>query len=746
MSRHTRRRTVASWAALAAGLCLPAQMAAAQTEPQTAAAVPANDEIIVTAQKRDERLIDVPASVSALRSEALINRGALRFEDYKAFIPGVSTITQAPGYNQINIRGINTGSNQLSSTVGTYFNESPTNSSTSAAIGNRLTPDPDLLDVARIEVLRGPQGTLYGANALGGVIKYVLVQPALDAMQGQAQAGISSVEHGGIGYVARAAIGAPIINDVLGFRASAFYTRDPGFVDNVATGRKDVDRSTNWGGRLALLWKPSDSFSVDVSSLYQKRDTEGFPQETVSATTSRPTEGRYKQFIPTDNFIKTEYQLHALTMNGDLGFAKLTSVTSYGRQKVDLVFDDSANLGTLLGTIGIPDVPYVSLPVMNDVRKFTQEVRLSSPAHSRIEYIVGAYYTHERSTSFNGGTGILADGTPAPAPTNPLQAVDLRNRYEEGALFANTTARLTNRFSIQLGGRWSRNWQKSTEPLEGLLFGPLAGTVIKQRSKESAWTFAVSPQYRISDDWNVYARVAKGFRPGGANLVLPGGGGNPTYSSDTLINYEVGTKLSALDRHLNLSLAAFWIDWRDIQTTAKDAMGFNYLLNGGKARSKGIEAEANWHAGGLTLGANLTYDHAKLKDAIPAVGALAGDRLPYTPSWAGAATADYEFATDGALVPSIGASVRHTGAQQAFYSQATPTNPADVKLPAYTFVDLRAGLRYDRWRLSVFVQNVADKRAVLSLDTQFVNPLTGDGARAAIARPRTIGATLDAKF
>lgn len=703
-------------------------------------------DIVVTAQKRSERLLDVPASVTALSSDKLLSQGALRFEDYQAYIPGLSTTTVAPGYNQINIRGITTGANQLSATVATYFDDAPTNSSTAAAIGNRLTPDPDLLDIARVEVLRGPQGTLYGANALGGVVKYVFVAPELNDAHGQVQAGISTIDHGSNGYVSRAAVGAPIVRDSLGIRVSGFYTRDPGFVDNVTSGRNNVDHSTNWGGRVALLWKPTDWLSATASSIYQRRNTAGLPQETVFTPSLLPTNGRYKQAVSTDEFIRTRYQLHSLTLNADLGFGTLVSATSYGRQRTKLAFDDSPALGAALSAVGVPGVPYVSLPIDNDVKKFTQELRLASSTGQIIEYIVGGYFTHERSSSNNGGIGFLGSGEPAPAPINPLQQVDLRNRYRETAVFANGTINFTDRLSLQGGGRWSRNNQRSSEPLDGLFFGPLAGTVIAQKSAETAWTFAVSPQFKITPSWNVYARVAKGFRPGGANLVLPGSSGSPTYSSDTLINYEAGTKAALFDRRLTLSAAAFWIDWRNIQTTAKDAFGFNYLINGGRARSRGVEAEARWSARGLGVGANVSYVDAKLRDPIAAVGAQDGDRLPYNPRWSGAVTADYQLPTSGDLKPTIGGSIRRTGARQAYFSLPTATNPGDLRLGGFTFFDLRAGLRRGRYELTAFAENITDKHAILSAQTEFANPIDGFGARATIARPRTIGVTVGASF
>jgi iron complex outermembrane recepter protein len=698
-------------------------------------------EIIVTAQKREERLVDVPSSVTALKGDALIERGALRFEDYQAYVPGLSTISLAPGYNQIQIRGVSTGINQLSSTVGTYFDDAPTNSSTANGLGNRLTPDPDLLDVARIEVLRGPQGTLYGANALGGVVRYVLEQPSLTQTSGRLQAGVSSVAHGDVGYLTRGAYGAPIIEDKLGVRLSAFYSDDPGYIDNVTSGRDNVNKSTNYGGRLALLWQAAPNVSASWSSLYQRRKNHGLAAETNVTPSMDPTDGEYNQAVATDEFTKTSYQLHSLTLNVDLGFADLISATSFGRQKTDLASDVTPLYGTLLG------LPGASLPFSNDVDKFTQEVRLVSPNHGVFEYIVGAYYTKEDVSNRTGATAFLAPGVPAPAPLNPLLAATIDSRYEEIAGFASGTINFSDRFNIQIGGRYSHNEQKFREVLDGALVGPLAGMAFSGKSDENAETFAISPQYRVAPGVNVYGRVASGFRPGGTNLVPPGGAGivKSTYDSDTLVNYEAGVKADLLDRRLNLALAAFRINWKDIQTTA-NAGGFNYLVNGGRARSEGVESEAHWSDGGLTLGGNLSYIKATTRDPIAQVGAQAGDDLPYSPRWSGAFTVDYAFPLSADWAASIGGSVRHTGKRQAYYSLTTASNPGDLELGAMTTLDLRAGVTHGRYALNIFVQNVTDERDIVSAQTEAANPFTGQGARATIARPRTVGLTLEAGF
>ena len=699
------------------------------------------EEIVVTAQKRDERLIDVPISITALSSDGLVDRGALRFEDYMAYVPGLSATALAPGYSQVTVRGVTTGINQLSATTGFYIDETPTNSSTSTALGNRLTPDPDLLDVERIEVLRGPQGTLYGANALGGVVRYVLREPDLNDYHAQAQAGVLAVDHGDYGYVLRGAVDAPISAGTLGVRLSGFYTTDPGYIDSVSSGKDDVNESTNHGGRLAALWAPNDRFSALFTTLYQKRENDAFGTETVNNVTQKPTDGEYRQNIFTDEYVNTEYSLTSLKLDFDVGFGNIVSVTSYGRQETELAADISDAFGPLLG------VPGVQLPTTVDVKKFTQELRLASRPGGRLDYIVGAFYTDEDADTGNGGLAYVAPGVPAPAPINPLLDVPLLGSYKETALFANATFNATDRFSVQVGGRWSRNEQEFSEELGGLLFGPLAGQKFTGDSSETATTFAISPQFKITPDTVVYARIAEGFRPGGTNLVPPGGAGivKPTYDSDSLLNYELGLKAITLDNHLNLSLSTFYVDWKDIQTTAS-AGGFNYLLNAGEARSQGFEGEVQWTNDGLRLGANVAYTDATTQDAIPAVGAKAGDPLPYVPKWAGALTADQEFTLGDDLVATVGGSVRYTGSQHPYYSQATGTNPAGLELDSYTLVDLRTSLRRGRYDVSLFVENLFDEHAYLNLQTETASPLTGDGARATIARPRTIGLMFGAHF
>jgi outer membrane receptor protein involved in Fe transport len=667
----------------ASALVLVGFAGSASAQSQTEAAAPVEGEIVVTANKRSERLIDVPASVTALDGADLRDSGALRFEDYQAKVPGLSTTPITPGYTQLVVRGVTAGSAQLSSTVATYFDETPTNSSTATALGSKLTPDPDLLDIERVEVLRGPQGTLYGANALGGVVRYILAQPDLDQAHGTVQLGVSSVSHGEVGYLVRGAASLPLVSGQLAVRASGFYTRDPGYIDNVTTGREDINRSVNQGGRVALEWKPSDAFSASLSSLYQRRQTDGLGAATVNMTTLQPVAGRYRMNDPSDLAIVTDYSLHSLTLNLDLGFGTLTSATGLGRQETLLDSDLSRAFGVLLG------LPIATTTANNELKKFTQEIRFASPSGRTLEYIVGGFYTRETAAYAQGAAGFVAPGAPAPAPFNSLLVATLDSTYEETALFGNVTLNLGERFSIQGGGRWSHNDQTFREVLAGALTGPLSGSVFSGTSGEDAWTFATSAQYKVTRDTVIYARVAKGFRPGGTNLVLPGAGAvvGATYGSDSLINYEAGIKASLLDRRLGFDLTVYHIDWSDIQTTA-NLGGFNYLLNGGRARSNGVEASARWNSNGLSLSGNIAYNDAVTRDAMAAVGAVAGDRLPYSPRWSGALSADYTLELGEGLSASVGGGLRYASSRNAFYSASVP---APVVLPSYTLFDLRAG-------------------------------------------------------
>ena len=331
----------AFFASLATAFSASAQEAADSNNGQTTLS-----EVIVSAQKREERQQDVPIPMTVLNPEDLVRNGQSRLTDYFATVPGLSLNSGAfaAGTQYLTIRGLSTGANQ-NSTVATVIDDVPTGSGSVLAFGNFTSPDIDPSDLARIEVLKGPQGTLYGADSLGGLIKYVTVDPSTAALTGRVEVSGVDVPEGGIGYGVRAAVNIPV-SDTLAIRASGFSRRDPGYVDNLTSGQTNVNSVDVYGGRLAALWRPSDDFSLKVSAILQQTDGNGTPYfdgQLSPNGTLQPTLGYLKQTgEPFANPYTTQEQLYSATLRAKVAGLDLVSVTGYSVNKLD----DWSDLGS----------------------------------------------------------------------------------------------------------------------------------------------------------------------------------------------------------------------------------------------------------------------------------------------------------------------------------------------------------------------------------------------------------------
>jgi outer membrane receptor protein involved in Fe transport len=711
-------------------------VAPAEAAPETAEADPfADSEIIVTAGKRNERLLDVPFSITALKGDTLTRNGEVRLEDYAARVPGLNVTNNATGGAQsgVSIRGITTGSGNP--TVAVYIDDTPVTTSTFFGGGNSI-PDLDPNDLERIEVLRGPQGTLYGAASLGGLIKFVNKAPDFRNVGGRVEIGATAIDGGDVGVSARGRINLPL-SETAAVTASGFHRVDPGFLDDPARGRKDRNRSLYDGGRVALALKPTETISVNLSALHQRIRIRGNPVIDVDPVTGRPIGGDLVSApVPGTDRSNASLWLFDLAIKGDFDGFEVVSDTSYSRRRFSSVVDYSPVLGPLITQFfGVPGAGG-GLVSQLGANKFTQEVRLTSSASGLLGWQVGAYYTRETST-LHQETSNLDGATGAVLPTVPLLlSVDGPTRYEEIAGFGNLTLNLSERFDVQAGLRYSHNSQRSQSITDGLLTG--AG-VIPASSSENQLTFSINPRFRISNTLMVYARVASGFRPGGPNAGLTGP--FATYGADKVINYELGTKADLFDRMLSLDLAGFFIDWDDVQIRGTDPVtGLNFYRNGGKARSKGVEGSfALRPVAGLTINGNIAYTDAYTRSASAApTFANPGDRLPNTPKWAGLLGAEYGFALAESWNGYVGANYRHVGSRLEIFT-ASAAIPRFV-LPSYDTVDLRAGLSHQGYALDIYVRNVGDTRAFLS------NSGTGAIQRIAIIQPRTFGVSLSKTF
>lgn len=732
--------------ALAAGSVAHAQTAAVGSAPSGGEVVV--DEIVVTAQKRTQVLRDIPQSISVVGGETLERQQANNFQDYLGLIPGLSLEESTPGQSRVVLRGINTGS--VSATVAVYVDETPFGSSSGLVNGGILAGDFDTFDIARVEVLRGPQGTLYGASSLGGVLKFVTNAPELGMLEGRGRVGVETVEGGDVGYSTQGVLNVPL-GDSFAVRASGFYRKEAGFIDAIGTVGSDVESNINdaeiYGGRVSALFEPSDRVSFRATAILQDIDANESSSFEADQTTYAPLYGRMTQtrFIP--EYTKTRYRLYNGLAEVDLGFANLTSSTSYNTLDRDVLVDNTFVLGSLIDALfGIS--AGVQRHDVNDIRKFTQEVRLSSPSNERFEWLVGGYYTRETGAIQQ----VLTATDPAtdeilPPSTVPLIAdVTLDSVYKEYAGFANATWHVLPRFDLTFGGRYSHNKQSADQQI----ISPVLGDSLypTARSSENVFTYSVAPRFELSDSASIYARVAKGYRPGGPNVVLPPlPPGTPlTYDSDSLVSYEAGLKADWLDRTLSVDVSAFYLDWSDIQLFAiVEGVGFN--ANGGTAVSKGFEGTATLRpTDGLSVTINAAHTDAYLtEDTDPATGGMKGDALPFTPKWSASVSGDYEWSLTDNLTAYAGASLRFVGEQSADFEYAYRVEfGRQRQLPAYEVVDLRAGVSAGRWSLDAYVKNLANKRGYTSAGG--AGDLPNDAINVSVIRPRTIGLSLTAGF
>ncbi|MBS0278575.1 MAG: TonB-dependent receptor, partial [Proteobacteria bacterium] len=615
-------------------------------------------------------------------------------------------------------------------------------SSSALANGATLSPNNDTYDMARVEVLRGPQGTLYGASAEGGLLKFVTNAPSLSGFDASAEVGGLDVAHGDTGGSARGMINVPLTDD-LAIRGTFFYQRTPGYSDNAFTNDKDTDHLLSKGGRISLLYQPTEKFSVRVTAMAQDLKAGNADAEDVvlTADSFHPKYGDYTEQRVANEPSGVRYYLYNGTINWDMDWATLTSATSYGLLHDFVVQDATAVYGGF---------------VQGFVHqgKFTQELRLAS-APGTFEWLIGGYYTNETAslhqdivTSFRG---------PYILPDAFLQ-VD--SNYNEKAVFADATYHFSPQFDVSLGGRYSENSQHAYQFAGTPLLQPAP---FKGASSGDVFTWSGTARYHFSDETMVYGRIAKGFRPGGPNVLPIGGvGGVPNfYGSDSLINYELGVKGTFPEANLSFDADVFLINWKNIQLlTLVNNTGVN--VNGGTARSQGVEGEVTWvPVDGLTLSANGAYTDAHLtQDTDPLLtDGLKGDPLPWSPKWSLTLSGDYEFASMGDWNPYVGATYHYTGERHSdftglVYQGAYGIPRAQYAIPSYNTLDLRVGVNWNNWQFEIYAKNVTDSKGVTafspygtSIASAYVSPAGPIGAATvALTQPRLIGAVLRWKY
>ena len=704
------------------------------------------EEIVVTAQKREERLQDVPVPVTVLNGEVLTQTNETRLQDFYTKIPGLA-LTQGGTYraSTLSIRGITNGEG-AAPVVAVVIDDVPYGSS----VASRGQPDIDPGDLARVELLRGPQGTLYGASSLGGLLKFVTVEPSTTGVSGRFQAGTESIHNGdGLGYNIRGSVNIPL-SETLAIRASAFSTEDPGYINNIKTGQDGVNRQTSEGGRASLLWRPSDVFSLKLNVLLQDADRRGSEASTVGPGFS----DLQIRSIPNTYTLSTITRAYSAVLNAKIGLGELVSVTGYTIDSLKSFTDLTGNSDGFFDSLSREYNPAATgsvIPQRTNAPKFSQELRYSLPLGKHLTWLVGGFYSREKNYGIANYSAADASNGMLLGPSYITQ--DTYLKYVEYAAFSNITYDITDRLDIQLGGRFSKGTQDSTLVRGGQLdasgqlfasrfFDPL---VVVTHSEDSPFTYLVTPRYRITPNMMAYARFASGYRAGGANSVC--GATVPCqFDPETTKNYELGFKGDFLNKTVTIDTSVYRIDWTNIQVGLSQGP-LGYTGNAGAARSDGLEFSLEVRpTQGLTLSGWVALDDAKFTAHLPPdpnqAVAEPGDRLPYGSRVSGSLSADQVFLLNGPLSAFAGVTARYVGDRLGLIQ---PQGVQRQDLPAYTQVDMRIGLKYESSTVTAFVNNLTDRRGVLTggIENQY---LFADPNTYTFIQPRTIGLNFSKSF
>ena len=760
-----KRRMIVS-GLLLAGVALP-QMACAQAASGTAASDNALDDIVVTANKRGaESLQRVPIAIQALTGETLAAKGANSFADFAGSVPSLQFNDLGPGDKKYIIRGV---SSTGASTVGVYYDEAVITAANSNDGGGR-NADIRLYDLERIEVLKGPQGTLYGASSMSGTIRFITAKPKMSEFEGNVTGEVSSTKKGGTNYNLHGTINLPIVYDVLAIRATGWLDDQSGYIDavRIPSGRiNNINNDNNKGGRVIARLTPNTDITVTASVTVQHTKSDGSSRYTPPGTNSYGDQASGFPSVPGGDLINTDLtqsplsdKLHIYSLTGEYktGIGSFTATTNW----YDRTFDYSFDSTPILFANGVPIPGITHQPQYR--RVWSNEVRYASDFDGPLNVVVGGFLQREKSNFTVEVIRSNAFGLPR-GPFNPANSDDaLANpngntffgrtddqELKQEAAFGELTFKPLEKLTAVVGARYFHSRQtaaqQTTHPFGGFAPGSQTDLVLFNQSSDHKVTYKFNLSYQADRAVLVYATAAQGFRVGGVNAAnLPFTSNIPRgYTPDTLWNYEVGFKSELFDRRLRLNIAAYTIRWSDTQVRAVDATGsFPFTTNAGKVRINGIEAEADGRlAPGLQLSVGGSYQTAKLRQDQPFIPGnpnlgLKGDTLPNVPKFQANASLSYDFPLAGTFTETLRADFNYRAKTQTQFNGLSPFN---VPLDSYTLLNLRATTHSDAWALALFVDNVFDKRAQIDAISSTQDPL----ARLTV-RPRTIGVSATRNF
>lgn len=738
-------------------------------------------EVIVTAQRREERLQDVPISISVYSQATMDAQGVRVIDDISRITPGITFVRGAINNNSessdIAIRGI--ASNAGAATTGVYIDDTPIQARHLSFPSYNTYPA--LFDIERVEVLRGPQGTLFGAGSEGGTVRFISPEPGLDHFSAYARSEVATTTNGDPVYEIGAAGGGPLATGKIGFRASASYRHEGGYVDRLDwhTVRTLADASNandTTTARIALKWAVTDDLSITPSVYFQKRDVD----DTAAWWSPRPgepdpTNGQFSAPFRNGNAVPQpstdKFVLPALKIEWNFGALQLVSSTSYFKRDQTATTDYTQfDRAIFLGDPYPPPDVQGSGFWGDHQKNWTQELRLqSTDPTTRVSWTAGLFYQHSKETTSHrvyDPTLLTELGVPADFGGGFIYVEDPRVGVDrQVAAFGQVDVKVTERTKVTLGLRYAdAEFDGTTFFPETLVVGPEVSSSGTQ--KEHPLTPKVALDYQLGPANLVYVTAAKGFRVGGTNPKVGqfcyGGSDSalgqiglsdvpPSFSSDSVWSYEIGTKNSFADNRALLDASAYLVKWRNIQQNVPlTACGFQYTGNLGEAESKGFDVQALVKVSqALSLGGTFSYTDAQFTKTVqlqPTVQSIVqdGDHLAGSP-WTGVIFGQFDLPLAGKEAY-LRADYQYSAKQSDLVPGQNPLNGGYAlwfpSVPAQSYTSLRAGLKRGGLDLSLFAQNLFDTQPKLTATQDIGTPLGGTPLFYVISwRPRTVGLT-----
>ena len=813
--RHTAMALLATTMLVAPAFAQDAAVpAVAPTAPAATSAVPADEqEIVITATKRSERLQDVPIAITAITTKTLDDLQVDSFADYARLVPSLSAKSgggggsaDGPGTNNVYFRGVASGDNANHSaslpSVGTYLDEQPITTITGAL-------DIHVFDIARVEALAGPQGTLYGASSQAGTIRIITNKPDLSGTYGAANLELNSVAHGDWGYTGEGFVNLPLTTNIAA-RVVGWYRHDGGYIDNIRgqrvltengpvgpTGntlildnanlaKDDYNDVDTYGARAALKIDLDDNWTITPQVIGQVQKANGSFAEERGL-------GDYQTMQFNPEKLKDKWIQAALTVEGKIANLDVTYAGSYMRRQVDsqLDYSDYAYFYNELSGYGAywydnagdPVVPNQLIQATDRFKKISHELRFTTPADKRLRLVAGLFYQRqEHNIEQNYIIPGLADALTVPG-TNDVWLTKQLRVDRDYAAFGELSFDILPNLTATAGGRVYK-FDNSLVGFFGFGTGYAFGstgvaqcfapakvsgspcTNLDKRVKGSGFVHRLNLTYKPNKDLLLYATWSRGFRPGGVNRR----GTFPPYAPDYLTNYEAGAKFS-FGRGSHFNLAAYIEDWNAMQVSLLGENGLTVVRNVGKSRISGLEADLLLRPmQGLTWSTGVSYNHAVLRedfcfDELAAdcrdaglFGGLdflaeKGDRLPLTAPWKGSTSLRYEWNFNPDLKAHVQGLATYEGKRRRDLRPGINAIFGDMK--AYTEVDVSTGLDKGPWSLDLFVKNLFGVRGQLSRGIQCREEVCGDpfdqtvnGGKiyTVVSRPRLIGLRIGRKF